>query len=65
MGLTVYFIYYVLNHFHFAEVTLTTLNVPEQDVDIESIGQPGTKKPKLEFDSGNFRWETVKCNSWL
>lgn len=35
----------------FAEVTLSALNAPEGDVDIESLGEQTTVK-KLEFDSG-------------
>ena len=38
-------------HFSFADVTLSALNAPESDIDIE--GDSSSSK-KLEFDSGSF-----------
>ena len=35
----------------FPEVTLSALNAPESDVDIEGLGDGGASK-KLDFDSG-------------
>ncbi|XP_052782505.1 chromatin complexes subunit BAP18-like isoform X3 [Mya arenaria] len=35
------------------EVTLSALNAPESDVDIEGLGDAGTSK-KLDFDSGEY-----------
>ena len=39
-------VYYI-----FSEVTLSALNAPESDVDIEGLGDAGGSK-KLDFDSG-------------
>lgn len=39
----------------FVEVTLTALNAPEGDVDIEGVlDQSGSIKKEIEFDSGKF-----------
>ncbi|WAR28841.1 BAP18-like protein [Mya arenaria] len=35
------------------QVTLSALNAPESDVDIEGLGDAGTSK-KLDFDSGEY-----------
>ena len=37
--------------FFITEVTLSALNAPESDVDIEGLGDTGASK-KLDFDSG-------------
>ena len=46
----------------FPEVTLSALNAPENDVDIEGLGDGGASK-KLDFDSGNRSIFTISCFS--
>lgn len=41
---------------YIAEVTLSALNAPESDVDIEGLGDAGASK-KLDFDSGTITSE--------
>ena len=38
--------------FVFSEVTLSALNAPEGDVDIEGLGESHSATKKLDFDSG-------------
>ncbi|KAK2147418.1 hypothetical protein LSH36_554g00000 [Paralvinella palmiformis] len=43
---------YCLKVYSFGDMTLTTLNASEYEVDIETIGDQSAKKVRLEFDSG-------------
>jgi hypothetical protein len=40
--------------YSFPEVTLSALNAPEGDVDIETIGENSGPMKKLDFDSGEY-----------